>query len=73
VRLPDWLRTQWPRTMRFGADRCKSLRHFLLPRADFAWTNRLQAISSAAKGGIPVRLEHARGYASALGPSVADP
>ena len=36
VRLPDWLRTQWPRTMHFGADRCRSLRNFLVPRADFA-------------------------------------
>jgi hypothetical protein len=34
VRPPDWLRTQWPWTMRFGADRCKSLRRFLVPRAD---------------------------------------
>jgi len=73
VRPPDWLRTRWPWTMRFGADRCKSLRHFLVPRADFAWDNRVQAIPSAAKAGIPVRLGHARSYASALSPSVADP
>jgi hypothetical protein len=59
--------------MRFGADGCKSLRHFLVPRADFAWDNRVQAISSAAKAGIPGRLGHARGYASALSPSIADP
>jgi hypothetical protein len=31
VRVPDWLRTQWPWTVRFGADRCKSLLHFLVP------------------------------------------
>ena len=31
------------------------------------------AISSAAKAGIPDRLGHARGYASALSPSVAEP
>jgi hypothetical protein len=59
--------------MRFGADRCKSLRYFIVPRADFAWDNRVQAISSAAKAGIPDRLGHARGHASALSPSVADP
>ena len=41
--------------MRFGADRCKSLRHLLVPRADLAWDNRVKAISSAAKAGIPVR------------------
>jgi hypothetical protein len=73
VRPPDRPRTQWPWTMRFGADRCKSLRHFLVPRADFAWDTRVQAISSAVKAGIPVGLGHARGYASALSPSVADP
>jgi len=59
--------------MRFGADRYKSLRHLLVPRADFAWDNWVQAISSAANAGIPVRLGHARGYASALSQSVADP
>src|SRR5882762_365072 len=42
-------------------------------RADFAWDYRVQAISSAAKAGRPARLGHARGYASALSPSVADP
>ena len=57
----------------FGADRCKSLRHFLIPRADFAWNNRVHAISSAAKPGIPVPLGHAGGYASALSPSAAEP
>jgi hypothetical protein len=62
-----------PWTMRFGADRCKRLRHFLVPRADFAWNSRVQAISPAAKVGIPDRLGHARGHASALSPSVADP
>jgi hypothetical protein len=59
--------------MRFGADGCKSLRHFLVPRADFAWDTRVQAISPAAKADIPVRLGHARGYASALSPAAADP
>jgi hypothetical protein len=72
VRSPDWLWTQWLRKICFGAARCKSLHHFLVPRADFAWDNRVRAISSAAKAGIPDRLEHARGYASALSPSVAD-
>jgi hypothetical protein len=37
------------------------------------WDNRVQAISPAAKAGMPDRLGHARGYASALSPSVADP
>jgi hypothetical protein len=73
VRPPDWLRTQRLWTMHFGADRCKWLRHFLVPRADFAWDNRVQVISSAAKAGIPDRLGHARGYASALSPSAVDP
>jgi hypothetical protein len=73
VRPPDSLRTQRLWTMHFGADRCKWLRHFLVPRADFAWDNRVQVISSAAKASIPDRLGHARGYASALSPSAVDP
>jgi len=51
----------------------KSLRHFVVPSADLAGDNRVQAISPAAKTGIPVRFGHARGHASALGPYVADP
>ena len=43
------------------------------PRAVFAWDNRVQAISSVAKGGIPIRWEHAPDHASALSRSVADP
>jgi hypothetical protein len=71
VQVAHWLLLLC-RTMRFGADRCKSLRHLLVPRADFAWDNRVEAISSAAKAGVPGRLRHDRGYASALSPSVAD-
>jgi hypothetical protein len=73
VRPPDWLRAQWPWTTRFGANRCKSVRHFLGARADFTWDSQVRAISSAATAGIPVRLGHARGYASALSPFFADP
>jgi len=43
------------------------------PRAVFAWDNRVQAISSVAKGGMPIRWEPAPDYASALNLSVADP
>jgi hypothetical protein len=43
------------------------------PRAVFAWDNRVRAISSVAKGGIPIRWEHAPDYANALSLSVADP
>jgi hypothetical protein len=57
----------------FRCSRCKSWRHLPVPRADFAWDNRVQAIRSAAKAGIPVRLGHAPGYASALSRSVTDP
>jgi hypothetical protein len=73
ARLPDWLRTQRPWTVRFGASRCKSWRPLLVLRADFACDNWVQAISSAAKAGIPERMGPARSYASALRPSVADP
>src|SRR5207253_9856257 len=52
------------------ARRCATVR---APRAVLAWNNWVQAISSVAKGSIPIRWEHAPDYASALSLSVADP
>ena len=56
--------------MRLGADRCKALRH---RTGVFTWDNRVQAISSVAKGAMPIRWEHTPDYASALSLSVAHP
>ena len=73
VRPPDWLRTQWPWTVRFGADRCKSLRHFpMLERSSRGTigSKRFQPLRKPAYSsgwGMLVAMR------AALSPSVADP
>jgi len=46
VRPPGWLRMQWPWPLCFGADRCKSLRQFLVPERTSRGTIGSKAISS---------------------------
>ena len=72
-RLPDRLQTEWRWTVRFGADRCKSLRHFLVPERTSRGTIGSKRFHPLRKPAYRSGWGMLVAMRVALSPSVADP